>query len=133
MIGNHIYPDTLDVTTLVIFAVIVVGLPALGHVYMVLDIRTYLRSLRRALVRVSNCVSDIPVWARQETPPCLLALGLRAPCTQDDVKRAYRQLAEQFHPDRGGDPRRFHRLHKQLEKSLRYVQHVQPHFRSSSG
>jgi len=37
-------------------------------------------------------------------------LELTLPSTPSQVKRAYRRLARQHHPDRGGDVRRFHAL-----------------------
>lgn len=37
-------------------------------------------------------------------------LELTLPSTPTQVKRAYRRLARQHHPDRGGDARRFHAL-----------------------
>ena len=73
------WPNSLDKTTVVVFCLIAVGLPLLGYIGMVLDIRAYLRSLRRALVRVAIYLPDIPAWAVRETPSDLRALGLRAP------------------------------------------------------
>ncbi|MFP4312101.1 MAG: DnaJ domain-containing protein [Nitriliruptoraceae bacterium] len=37
-------------------------------------------------------------------------LEVALPCTPGQAKRAYRRLARQHHPDRGGDPRRFHAI-----------------------
>lgn len=37
-------------------------------------------------------------------------LGLSLPATPAQVKQAYRRLAREHHPDRGGDPARFQRL-----------------------
>lgn len=37
-------------------------------------------------------------------------LEVTLPCTPGQLKRAYRRLARQHHPDRGGDVRRFHDL-----------------------
>lgn len=37
-------------------------------------------------------------------------LGLRGPVAPDEVKRAYRRLARELHPDAGGDPDRFRRV-----------------------
>ena len=34
-------------------------------------------------------------------------LGLTAASTPDDVKKAYRKLAREHHPDKGGDPEKF--------------------------
>lgn len=124
------WPNALDKTTVVIFCLIAVGLPLLGYIGMVLDVRAYLRSLRRALVRVAIYLPDIPAWAVRETPSDLRALGLRAPCTEEDIKRAYRRLAEKLHPDRGGDTRRFLLLQEHFEKSIDYVRNVQPEIRT---
>jgi curved DNA-binding protein CbpA len=37
-------------------------------------------------------------------------LGLAPDCSQEDIKRQYRILAHQHHPDRGGDAERFKRI-----------------------
>ena len=89
---------------------------------MVIDIRAYLRALRGVMVRVVHEFPHLPQWARYHTPGCLTALGLRLPCTEEDVKQAYRRLAEQYHPDRGGDRRKFLRLREQFERSLVFLQ-----------
>ena len=99
------WPDSFDSMTIFVSVLVVLAMVVLGYVFAVLDVRRWLRSLRRALVKVVRCFPDLPEWARYETPPCLRALGLRAPCTEEDVKKAYRNLAEKLHPDRGGDRR----------------------------
>jgi hypothetical protein len=43
-----LWPDSLDTVAVVAFLGGVVGLVALGYVLAVLDVRAYLRSLRRA-------------------------------------------------------------------------------------
>ena len=120
------WPDSIDTSSIVLFVLLVVGLPALGYVFAAIDIRAYVRSLRRALVRITYYVPELPEWVRHETPPCLRALGLRAPCTEEEVKRAYRRLAQALHPDRGGDTRRFRALSEQFEKALDYVREINP-------
>lgn len=40
----------------------------------------------------------------------LRVLALSSSAGRDDVKRAYRQLAREHHPDRGGDPDTFHEV-----------------------
>lgn len=48
----------------------------------------------------------------------LKTLGLDRHATQDDVKKAYRQLAMRFHPDTGGalgNPRLFQEVHEAYE------------------
>ena len=43
-------------------------------------------------------------------------LGVPATAGADAVKRAYRRLAREHHPDRGGDPDTFHRLRLAFEQ-----------------
>ena len=117
----QVQPDTLDVLSMVLYFAMVIGLPLLGYWLMVIDIRAYLRSLRRALMVVTNHLPELPAWARQHTPGCLRSLGLEMPCREEDVKRAYRRLAENMHPDRGGDQRRFMILQRQYEEALRFI------------
>ncbi len=115
------WPDAFDLTTVVAFFVLVVGLPALGYFFMVVDYLAWLRALRGALVKVSYYFPQMPAWARYETPGCIRALGLTMPCTEVDVKRAYRRLAEKLHPDRGGDARRFLVIQEHFEEALAHV------------
>ena len=119
------WPDQIDITAMVIFFAVVLGLPLLGHWFMILDIRAYLRALRGALVRVTHVFHGLPDWARYQTPGCLRSLGLELPCTEEDVKTAYRNLAEKYHPDRGGDRRIFLRLQCQFEKSLEFIRELE--------
>lgn len=119
------WPDSVDSSTIVLFTLLVVGLPLLGYSFAVIDFRAYLRSLRRALVIVKHYVPEIPKWANYRTPRCLKVLGLKPPCTESQVKSAYRRLAQELHPDRGGDIRRFRLLAEQFEKALQYVREEQ--------
>lgn len=50
---------------------------------------------------------------RQEA---LRLLGVAEPADPAAVKQAYRQLAREHHPDRGGDPSTFHRLQGAYER-----------------
>ena len=115
------WPDAVDAATTFGMLGLALAIVVLGYVFMVLDFRAYLRSLRRALVRVVQYLPDFPAWARGETPRCLAVLGLRMPCTDEDLKRAYRQKVKMLHPDRGGDRRRFLRLQSQFEEALRWL------------
>ncbi len=54
-------------------------------------------------------------------PPALAALGLAATATEADVRRAYRRLVLQHHPDRGGDPGAFRALTERHREALRVV------------
>jgi hypothetical protein len=112
------WPNSLDLVATIAFLALAVILPAIGYVFMVLDFRAYLRSLRRGLVTMTHYMSGIPGWASYETPRSVAALGLRMPCTEEDLKRAYRSLVKQFHPDHGGDERRFLLLQASFEEAL---------------
>ena len=115
------WPDAIDFTAMLGFFVLLVAVPVLGYVFMVIDIRAYLRALRGVLVRVVYHFPELPAWARYHTPGCLTSLGLSLPCTEEDVKLAYRRLAEQHHPDRGGDRHEFLRLREHCERSLQFL------------
>jgi hypothetical protein len=112
------WPDSLDAAVLVCFLALVLAVPLTGYWFMFLDIRASARALRRILVRLTNNLPDLPPWARSETPACLRVLGLRTPCSEEQVKRAYRRLAEGLHPDRGGDRQRFLMLQRHFEAAV---------------
>jgi hypothetical protein len=113
------WPSGVDLTVTVTFVAIALLVPAAGYVFMVLDFRAYLRSLRRTLVVVTQwTLPGIPSWARRETPRAIAALGLRIPCTEEDLKRAYRARVKLLHPDHGGDERRFLMLQANFEEAL---------------
>lgn len=120
-LAYRMWPDSFDLFVMAVGVVATLVLVSLGHWFMVLDIRAYFRALRGVLVRVAYCFPTLPEWARYETPPCLRAMGLHWPCTADDVKTAYRRLAERHHPDRGGDPRKFHLLQRHFEVAFDFV------------
>ncbi len=115
------WPDAVDRSALLLFLLATVLLPLVGYWLTALDIRRWMRALKGVLVRVAQPPYAVPEWVDQETPPCLRALGLSLPCSEDDVKQAYRRRAELLHPDRGGDIRRFLLLQQQLEQSLHFV------------
>lgn len=117
--------DAADITLMLIFLSLVIALPVAGYVMMVIDIRAYLRSLRRAMIVVRNHLTGLPSWALQHTPGCIRSLGLEMPCTEAQVKHAYRRLAEELHPDRGGDQRRFMLLQKQYEEALTFLRELE--------
>lgn len=117
------WPDAVDAGALALFAAIAIGLPALGYAFMALDIRRYLRSLRRALVVVAAAATrrSTPYWAMRDCPPCLEALDLSLPCTEEQVMAAYRRRVKELHPDHGGDLQQFLRLQKHFEQALHLV------------
>ena len=43
-------------------------------------------------------------------------LGLKPDASMDDVKTAYRNLAKQHHPDKGGDPEKFKEINNAFER-----------------
>lgn len=113
------WPDGIDAAAVAMYVGIAFGLPIVGHWLMVIDIRRYLRSLRRALVVVARAATPLtPYWARRDDPPCLVALELRLPCTEDEVLAAYRKRVKDLHPDCGGDLQQFLRLQKHFEQAM---------------
>jgi hypothetical protein len=114
-------PDGIDWTITVTYLALAFGLAALGYVCMVLDIRAYLRSLRRALVVISGYRLELPEWARKDTPRCILALGLTLPCTSAEILAAYRRKVKTMHPDLGGDEREFLRLQTHFEQAMNFI------------
>ncbi len=115
------WPDGIDVFLTVSYLVVALGLPLLGYVFMVLDFRRYLRSLRRAMVFVAKVTPFTPYWVTKERPPCFEALDLRLPCSEEEVLSAYRQRVKSLHPDRGGDMRQFLRLQQHFEQAMHFV------------
>jgi hypothetical protein len=115
------WPDGIDRSAILLYLGIFVGLPVLGYFCMVLDFRAYLRSLRRALMVIQRTIPSIPSWARQDTPACLIALGLSLPSSREQVLTAYRQRVKLLHPDRGGDREKFMRLQRHFEAAIEFV------------
>lgn len=115
------WPDSIDTPLLIVVLVVMLGIPILGYVFMVIDFRRWLRSLRRALVVVQQYVWQPPYWSLLQRPTCLQALGLELPCTEEDVLASYRELAKTMHPDRGGDLQQFLRLQKHFEQAMKLV------------
>ena len=115
------WPDGIDWSVTLTYLALAFGLPILGYICMVLDIRAYLRSLRRAIMVIAGYRTELPEWARKNTPRCILALGLTMPCTSDEILVAYRRKVKLLHPDRGGNRRDFLRLQAQFEEAMAFV------------
>ena len=43
-------------------------------------------------------------------------LGIKSTATSDEVKRAFRKMAVKYHPDKGGDPKKFQKIHDAYER-----------------
>ncbi|MEM6330836.1 MAG: hypothetical protein AAF790_11360 [Planctomycetota bacterium] len=114
-------PDSIDLLAWAFVAAVLLGGPLLGYVFMVLDYRAYLRSLRRAIAVVRGYVTTQPAWVRRAAPPCLEALGLAMPCTREDVLAAYRERVKTMHPDAGGTRAQFARLQRHFEQAMSLV------------
>ena len=55
-------------------------------------------------------------------PSAFAVLKLRAPCTVEDIKAAYRRRALEVHPDRGGTPADFQAVEAAYRRLLREAQ-----------
>jgi hypothetical protein len=119
--ASHAFPDGIDWTIAITYLCLVFGLATLGYICMVLDIRAYMRSLRRALVVITGYRLELPEWVRKDTPRCILALGLTMPCTSADILAAYRRKVKTMHPDVGGDRREFLRLQGHFEQAMAFI------------
>lgn len=119
--NNH-WPDGVDWLLTAGYIALICGIFIAGYGCMVLDIRAYLRSLRRALVVVAQNKVDLPDWVLRGTPRCLRALDLHLPCTSEDVLNAYRQKVKILHPDRGGERREFLQLQRHFEQAMALVE-----------
>jgi hypothetical protein len=120
--GTNTRPDGFDVTVTVTYLSLALGLAAFGYVCMALDIRAYLRSLRRSRMVVTGYRVELPEWIRKDTPRCILALGLTLPCSAAEILAAYRRKVKQLHPDRGGNRREFLRLQSHFEEAMSFIQ-----------
>lgn len=56
------------------------------------------------------------------TPECLRVLGLELPCSLDEVRRAYRRLVLETHPDTGGAAADFRVVHDAYQQAQALLQ-----------
>lgn len=63
--------------------------------------------------------------ARKSLPVSLAKLGLGAEATEDEIKAAYKRLAKDAHPDRGGSVDQFNDLREAYEAAKLEVEHGQ--------
>lgn len=111
------WPDAADAAGLLLAGILAV-LPLAGYAFLALDIRAYLRSMRRALVVVRGYATRLPDWVRRDAPPSVRSLGLTLPCTQEEVLAAYRQRVKTLHPDAGGSRAAFAKLQRNFEEAM---------------
>ena len=107
------WPDQFDLTLMLVYTAVVLILPLVGYVYLVIDVRDYLRRLRGWLVHTSS-YAGTPDWLTRG-PAALNALGLTMPCTEVELLEAYRRKVKRLHPDHGGDRKKFLRFQAQFE------------------
>ncbi|HEX4415344.1 MAG TPA: J domain-containing protein [Lacipirellulaceae bacterium] len=117
-ISEYHWPDGVDGVITASYILLIFGIAAAGYACMVLDIRAYLRSLRRALVVITHYRVELPEWIRRDTPRCIQALGLTMPCTPEQVLDAYRERVKVLHPDRGGTRKEFLLLQRHFEEAM---------------
>lgn len=80
------------------------------------------RRPRNARLMAENEFDEL-MARRAAGPAFMTTLGLRLPCTADDIKTAFRNRSKTLHPDRGGDVRQFIALHDAYEEALRFIAH----------
>lgn len=119
--ASHASPDAVDWSIAITYLSFAFGLAGFGYISMALDFRAYLRSLRRALVVITGYRVELPEWVRNDTPRCILALGLTMPCTSADILAAYRRKVKTKHPDVGGDRREFLQLQAHFEQAMAFI------------
>ena len=64
-------------------------------------------------------ISDVEAALTAKHPWCAV-LGVRFPCSVDDIKAAYRRLAFISHPDRGGDAAEFRSVERAYRAAMAY-------------
>lgn len=119
--------DAVELSTIALYVGGIILLPLIGYWLTIVDIRAYMRAIKGVLVKVRSRFHDdegneiVPEWVLRDTPPCITALGLSWPCTEVQIKDAYRKLAEKNHPDLGGNRQKFLALQSHFEQAVRLV------------
>jgi hypothetical protein len=80
--------------------------------------KAFAEILGRAFAPNSGAPPALPLGCPLHMHMHLSVLGLRWPCTREEVKAAYRSLATQHHPDRGGDPEQFKKVQAAHDRFL---------------
>jgi len=124
LLGARSWPDAFDLTVVVYCMALFLGGPVVGYYFLFCDVRRHMRRFRHAMVLVSRYVYDLPEWVGRErwsaggsAPPCLKALGLTIPFSEEELLDAYRARVKDAHPDRGGDPQEFLLLQRHFEEA----------------
>lgn len=123
LLGARTWPDAFDLLVVVYCLALLIGGPMVGYYFLACDIRKHLRRFRHAMVLVSNYVQELPEWVGKRrwsggyVLPCLAALGLSIPFTEEELLEAYRERVKEAHPDRGGDPQAFLLLQRHFEEA----------------
>ena len=119
--------DAVELSTIALYVGGIILLPLIGYWLTIVDIRAYMRAIKGVLVKVRSRFHDdegneiVPEWVLRDTPPCITALGLSWPCTEAQIKEAYRKLAEKNHPDLGGNRQKFLAIQSHFEQAVRLV------------
>ena len=67
------------------------------------------------LIRLLTCVLTFFSAAGMFESDALRTLGLRKGATPEEIKKAYKRLAREHHPDKGGDSNEFIKIHDAYE------------------
>ncbi len=71
-----------------------------------------------------NPIENMPLKSRtsvRKLPECFNVLNFTEVPTMDELKKRYRTLAKENHPDRGGDPEKFEQITKAYKEAETYI------------
>lgn len=90
---------------------------------LVLALEDLARIVERGIYDLSYWIAGmkaLPAGASKYIPRCFVLLGFTdIPKSEDEIKRAYRELAKTKHPDHGGSSEAFGELTSAYEEALR--------------